>query len=119
MPHIGIRELKARASEIVRQVRDRQARYVITYRGQPVGLLLPLEATEQEAGLADEAPTADPWAELEALGQEIGADIKFFNPGQYFEGAFVIGLRAHCTVQSRHGLGVVVQNFGSGVHNLL
>jgi prevent-host-death family protein len=73
MPHIGIRELKTRASEIMRQVRDRHARYVITYRGQPVGLLLPLEEAEVEARLLDEAPTADPWAELEALGQEIGA----------------------------------------------
>jgi prevent-host-death family protein len=70
MPEIGIRELKARASEIVRAVRDRRARYTVTYRGRPVGVLVPLgEAPPAEA--ADEvAPTA--WEELTQLGEEIG-----------------------------------------------
>jgi len=50
MPDVGVRELKARASEIIRNVRERRARYVITYRGRPVGVLLPLdEATQAEA----------------------------------------------------------------------
>ena len=50
MAEIGIRELKARASEIVRAVREHRARYTITYRGRPVGVLLPLdEATQAEA----------------------------------------------------------------------
>lgn len=72
MPEIGVRELKARASEIIRKVRDRRARYVITYRGRPVGVLLPLEEPELEAG-------ADPWEELTQLGQEIG---RGWQPGQ-------------------------------------
>ena len=33
MPEVGVRELKIRASEILRNVRERRARYVITYRG--------------------------------------------------------------------------------------
>ena len=33
MPDVGIRELKTHASEIVRNVRENRARYVITYRG--------------------------------------------------------------------------------------
>ena len=37
MPDIGVRELKTHASEIVRNVREQRARYVVTYRGQPVG----------------------------------------------------------------------------------
>ncbi len=70
MPEIGIRELKARASEIVRAVRDRRARYTVTYRGRPVGVLVPLgEALPAE--VADEsAPPA--WEELTRLGEEIG-----------------------------------------------
>ena len=39
MPEIGVRELKVHASEIVRAVRDARARYIITYRGHPVGVL--------------------------------------------------------------------------------
>jgi len=70
MPEIGIRELKARASEIVRAVRDRRARYTVTYRGRPVGVLVPLgEVAPAEA--ADESAPAV-WEELTQLGEEIG-----------------------------------------------
>lgn len=70
MPELGIRELKARASEIVRRVRERKARYVITYRGRPVATIAPLETSslpESEGG----DPAA--WAELERLGEAIGS----------------------------------------------
>lgn len=61
----GCCELKARASEVVRAVKERHASYVITQRGKPVAVLLPLDAVP---------PQPDPdevWARLEALGQEI------------------------------------------------
>ena len=70
MPEIGIRELKARASEIVRAVRDRRARYTVTYRGRPVGVLVPLDEVSP-AEAADEPETAV-WEELTQLGEEIG-----------------------------------------------
>jgi len=73
MPQIGIRELKIHASEIMRQVRDERTRYIITYRGQPVGVLLPLQEADVEQQLLNESPGADPWEELTTLGQEIGA----------------------------------------------
>ncbi len=68
MAEIGVRELKTRASEIVRQLRERQARYTITYRGQPVGVLLPLD--EPPAQLPEGADNA--WDTLVQLGEEIG-----------------------------------------------
>lgn len=69
MPGIGVRDLKTRASEIVQNVRDRHARYIITYRGQPVGLLVPLD----EARVAPLVSTDEPaWEELIRLGEEIG-----------------------------------------------
>ena len=72
MPDVGVRELKARASEIIRNVRERRARYVITYRGRPVGVLLPLDkATQAEAVAGGEQGTAV-WEELSQLGEEIG-----------------------------------------------
>ena len=67
MLSIGIRELKTHASEIIRNVRQKKSRYVITYRGQPVGVLSPL-------GNAETLPSTEmssAWDELVQLGQEI------------------------------------------------
>jgi len=41
MKDIGIRELKARASELVRKVAEQNATYLITRRGRAVGVLAP------------------------------------------------------------------------------
>lgn len=43
MRAIGVRELKTHASKIMRKVREERVGYTITYRGKPVGVLLPLE----------------------------------------------------------------------------
>lgn len=67
MREIGVRELKTRASEILREVRDRHVRYTVTYRGRPVGMLLPI--AEVHLGEPD---GQDAWEELVRLGQEIG-----------------------------------------------
>jgi len=67
MPQIGVRELKVHASEILRNVRRRKSRYVITYRGQPVGMLTPIEELETAAAVTPQ----DNWDELIRLGQKI------------------------------------------------
>ncbi len=72
MPDVGVQELKARASEIIRDVRERRARYVITYRGRPVGLLMPLEETGATSTPITGEPVAAAWEELTRLGEEIG-----------------------------------------------
>jgi prevent-host-death family protein len=72
MPDVGVRELKARASEIIRNVRDQRARYVITYRGRPVGLLMPLDEVRATPLLPTGEPAMAAWEELTRLGQEIG-----------------------------------------------
>ncbi len=65
---IGIRELKTRASEVVRAVKETRARYIITQRGKPAALLIPLDA-EPNPNKGD-----DVWERLmqirEALGKE-------------------------------------------------
>jgi prevent-host-death family protein len=66
MEEIGIRELKARASEVVRAVKERRARYLITQRGRPVALLVPLDALPPQPN-ADEV-----WARLERIREELG-----------------------------------------------
>ena len=72
---VGVRELKNQATEIVRQVREEQAEYVITYYGRPVAVLLPVDEewlNEEARRAADAArPGEEIAADLEALRQEI------------------------------------------------
>jgi len=72
MPEVGVRELKTRASEIVRDVRERRVRYTITHRGKPVGTLGPLEAAPRSEGPADGETGVTAWEALTELGAEIG-----------------------------------------------
>ena len=76
MARVGVRELKNQATEIIRDVRENRTEYVVTYHGQPVAVLLPVDEAwlEAEAERAAEAarPGQDIWAELEAIRQEIG-----------------------------------------------
>lgn len=66
--NIGIRALKAHASELIRNIREKRARYIITYRGRPVAVLSPLE---QPPGQQQPAEDPQAWDELGALGETI------------------------------------------------
>lgn len=63
---IGIRELKSRASEVVRAVKEKRARYIITQRGKPAALIIPLDA-DPNPEKGDEV-----WERLEKLREELG-----------------------------------------------
>ncbi|MGD0310105.1 MAG: type II toxin-antitoxin system prevent-host-death family antitoxin [Acidobacteriota bacterium] len=71
MNEIGIRELKARASETLRSVRERRRRYLITYHGRPAGILLPLDEPRPAQAPGAEGGTSN-WDELLRLGDMIG-----------------------------------------------
>ncbi|MCZ6677980.1 MAG: type II toxin-antitoxin system prevent-host-death family antitoxin [Candidatus Poribacteria bacterium] len=74
MPDIGVRDLKTHATEIIRDVRERDARYVITYRRQPVALLIPLDKVDSNTtAMMTEASETPAWDELTRLGKEIGS----------------------------------------------
>lgn len=45
---IGVRELKNRASQVIRTVREELSEYVITVHGEPVAILRPLDKTERQ-----------------------------------------------------------------------
>ena len=49
---LGVRELKSRASEVIRAIREDGAEYLITYRGRPVAFLrgLPEDAPQEARG---------------------------------------------------------------------
>jgi prevent-host-death family protein len=57
----SVYEAKKRLSEILRGVRERRETYVVTYHGEPIAEIRPIEA----AG-ADDVPAR--WRELEARG---------------------------------------------------
>ena len=66
---IGVRELKQRASEILRRVREEGATYTITYRGKVVARL-------EGAGPGDSrARSGAIWAEIDELVKEIGKQV--------------------------------------------
>jgi prevent-host-death family protein len=75
MSRVGVRELKNQATEIIRDVRENQAEYVVTYHGRPVAVLLPVSEdwVEEETQHAIEAASSAlaARAEMDALRQEI------------------------------------------------
>ncbi len=77
MPKVGVKELKDQATEILRNVREEQAHYIVTYHGRPVAVLLPIDEawlqTEQDRAARSARPSPELLAELEALRAEIEA----------------------------------------------
>jgi prevent-host-death family protein len=71
MPEVGLRELKAHASQILRDVRERRGRYVVTHRGRPIALLVPVAEIPSPAEPPDD-PGEDGWDEFFRLADEIG-----------------------------------------------
>jgi prevent-host-death family protein len=65
---IGIRELKSRASEVVRAVKEDRARYVITQRGKPVAAIIPMDA------MLPEKKDDDGWEKLLAIRARLAKD---------------------------------------------
>ena len=70
MPSIGVRDLKARASAILRSVQERRRRYLVTSHGRPIAALIPLDEVE------DIEPDEAAWQELALLGEQIGRSWK-------------------------------------------
>lgn len=66
MPNVySVYEAKKRLSEILRGVRERQETYVVTYHGNPIAEIRPIETT-QPTGIEAR------FAELRARGELVG-----------------------------------------------
>lgn len=70
---VGVRELKTHAARILRHVRDARASYILTHRGQAVGVILPLDAPEEAAPSADDAQDGAAWEAFLRAGRRIQA----------------------------------------------
>lgn len=75
MRNVGVRELKNSASEVIRAVREERAEYVVTYRGRPVAVILPVgDADRDDASegiLAAKRAADELSTRLAALREEI------------------------------------------------
>ncbi len=70
MPSIGVRELKIHVSEVMRDVRNTRARYVVTHRGQPVAVIVPYSPREAGEVLTRE----EGWARFFEAGERLGQE---------------------------------------------
>ena len=68
MPAIGVRELKAGASRVLRRVRERGEEIEVTYRGRVVARIVPVSPERPRA-----RASAAVWSSLDRLAREIGA----------------------------------------------
>ncbi len=66
---IGVRELKNRASEIVREVHEQEAEFIVTLRGEPVAVIRPL--TEKSRRELLQAEVDEDLAEIDRLAEKI------------------------------------------------
>ena len=73
-----MRELKTHAARILRHVREGRVSYVLTHRGQAVGVILPIEAFDETAPSADDASAGAAWDAFLRAGQRIQ---EHFRPG--------------------------------------
>jgi prevent-host-death family protein len=73
MPLIGVRELRERASEVLRQVREEKVEYVITYQGRPIAMLMPVQAEMIEAAMvqAGKQSLTGGWETYAQLAEEL------------------------------------------------
>ena len=68
MDSVGIRELKARTTQLLRRIREKGEPIEVTYRGKVIALLVPaLDST----ALTNE--TAAIWTDMDRLAAEIAA----------------------------------------------
>lgn len=68
---VGVRDLKANAARILREVRDLRASYILTHRGRAVGLLLPLDPIENHSEAADDSDAAAAWDTFMRAGRRL------------------------------------------------
>jgi prevent-host-death family protein len=73
MPLIGVRELRERTSEVLRQVREEKTEYVITYQGRPIAVLMPVHAEMIEAAMvqAGKQSLTGGWETYAQLAEEL------------------------------------------------
>jgi antitoxin (DNA-binding transcriptional repressor) of toxin-antitoxin stability system len=63
MTMIGVRELRQQTAKVLRRIREEKTEYIIIYQGQPVAVMLPVDAAAVEQAIPDigKQGTAQGW----------------------------------------------------------
>ena len=64
---VGVRELRASASRILRRVREKREAVDVTYRGEVIARIVPVVSASDSAKAASAV-----WSEIDQLAAEIG-----------------------------------------------
>ena len=72
-PTIGIRELKARASAIIEDVKDRRISYAVTKRGEVEALIVPVDAGER---LLSGSPADGAWEAWQTVADQLAREAR-------------------------------------------
>jgi prevent-host-death family protein len=75
---VGVRELKTHAARILRQVRDSRASYILTHRGRSVGVILPLDPSNDPSQVLEGHDAAAAWDAFVSAGRRLE---RRFRPG--------------------------------------
>jgi len=57
MAILGVRELRENTAEVLRRVREEGVEYIITHRGRPTALLLPIDPERVEQAMVEAGKT--------------------------------------------------------------
>jgi prevent-host-death family protein len=68
---VGVRELKANAAHILREVRDSRSSYIVTNRGRAVGVIVPLDPIENHSPGADDFGATAAWDAFMRAGRRL------------------------------------------------
>ena len=68
---VGVRELKTHAARIMRHVRDARASYVLTHRGEAVGVILPLDPRQPAPAGPEDTGADEAWQAFLRAGRKI------------------------------------------------
>jgi antitoxin (DNA-binding transcriptional repressor) of toxin-antitoxin stability system len=72
-PTIGIRELKASASAIIEEVKNRRTSYAVTKRGEVEALIVPVDVGER---LLSPSPADSAWEVWQTLADQLAANAR-------------------------------------------
>jgi prevent-host-death family protein len=64
---VGVRELRAKTSRVLKRVREKRETVDVTYRGQVIARIVPVISPAESADLSRAV-----WAEIDLLAGEIG-----------------------------------------------
>lgn len=68
---VGVRELKAHAASILRQVREARASYLVTHRGRPIGVILPVDSEGEASHAAEGVDATAAWEAFVRAGRRL------------------------------------------------